>query len=163
MVSVSVRYLFYQPMDEKIKTWTLRFPVKENPYMERSHGSIGQSRCSMTSKRSIDWFLETSPARSFFSRAFALSTKTNTCLYSFDKSIKWHDFRSFFFGFVLFARFHFKVIPKSLYHFLICFIIIWRKSKLHFFLRSAQDLSRTPSAVLDLNLKCFRLAFWISG
>ena len=24
MVSVSVRYLFYQPMDEKIKTWTLR-------------------------------------------------------------------------------------------------------------------------------------------
>ena len=95
-VSVSVLYLFYQPMDEKIKTWTLRFPVKENPYKERSHGSIGQSRCSMTSKRSIDWFLETSPARSFFSRAFALSTKTNTCLYSFDKSIKWHDFRSFF-------------------------------------------------------------------
>ena len=29
----SVRYLFYQPMDEKIKTWTLRFPAKENPYM----------------------------------------------------------------------------------------------------------------------------------
>ena len=28
MVSVSVRYLFYQPMDEKIKTWTLRFPAK---------------------------------------------------------------------------------------------------------------------------------------
>ena len=28
MVSVSVRYLFYQPMDEKIKTWPLRFPVK---------------------------------------------------------------------------------------------------------------------------------------
>ena len=25
MVSVSVRYLFYQPMDEKIQTWTLRF------------------------------------------------------------------------------------------------------------------------------------------
>ena len=33
MVSVSVRYLFYQPMDEKIKTWTLRFPPKENPNM----------------------------------------------------------------------------------------------------------------------------------
>ena len=32
MVSVSVRYLFYQPMDENIKTnWTLRFPAKENP------------------------------------------------------------------------------------------------------------------------------------
>ena len=36
MVSVSVPYLFYQPMDEKIKTWTLRFPTKENPYMEKA-------------------------------------------------------------------------------------------------------------------------------
>ena len=26
--------LFYQLMDEKIKTWTLRFPAKENPNME---------------------------------------------------------------------------------------------------------------------------------
>ena len=30
MVSVSVRYLFYQPRDEKIKTWTLSFPAKGN-------------------------------------------------------------------------------------------------------------------------------------
>ena len=36
MVSVSVRYLFYQPMDEKNKTWTLRFPAKENPNMEKA-------------------------------------------------------------------------------------------------------------------------------
>ena len=36
MVSVSVRYLFYQPMDEKIKTWPLRFPAKENPNMEKA-------------------------------------------------------------------------------------------------------------------------------
>ena len=35
MVSVSVGDLFYQPMDEKIKTWTLRFPAKENPNMEK--------------------------------------------------------------------------------------------------------------------------------
>ena len=34
MVSVSVRYLFYQPMDEKIKTCPFRFPAKENPNME---------------------------------------------------------------------------------------------------------------------------------
>ena len=34
MVSVSVRHLFHKPMDEKIKTWTLRFPAKENPSME---------------------------------------------------------------------------------------------------------------------------------
>ena len=36
MVSVSVRYLCYQPMDEKIKTWPLRFPAKENPNMENA-------------------------------------------------------------------------------------------------------------------------------
>ena len=36
MVSVSVHYLFYPPLDEKIKTWTLRFPAKENPNMEKA-------------------------------------------------------------------------------------------------------------------------------
>ena len=36
MVSVSVRYLFYQPMDEKIKTWPLSFPARENPNMEKA-------------------------------------------------------------------------------------------------------------------------------
>ena len=36
LVSVSVRYLFYQPMDEKIKTCTLHFPAKENPNMEKA-------------------------------------------------------------------------------------------------------------------------------
>ena len=33
LVAVSVRSLFYQPMDEKIKTWPLLFPAKENPNM----------------------------------------------------------------------------------------------------------------------------------
>ena len=36
MVSVSVRHLFHKPMDEKIKTWTLCFPAKENPDMEKA-------------------------------------------------------------------------------------------------------------------------------
>ena len=27
-------YLFYQPMDEKIKTWPLRFPAKEPKHGE---------------------------------------------------------------------------------------------------------------------------------
>ena len=36
MVSVSVRYLLYQPMDEKIKTWPLRFLIKENRNMEKA-------------------------------------------------------------------------------------------------------------------------------
>ena len=30
------RYLFYQLMNEKIKTWPLRFPAKENPNMEKA-------------------------------------------------------------------------------------------------------------------------------
>ena len=36
MVSVIVRYLFYQPMGEKIKTWPLRFLAKENLNMEKA-------------------------------------------------------------------------------------------------------------------------------
>ena len=36
MVSINVPYLYYQPMGEKIKTWTLRFPVKEKPNMEKA-------------------------------------------------------------------------------------------------------------------------------
>ena len=36
MVSVSVRHLFRKPMDEKIKTWTLRFPAKGNSIMEKA-------------------------------------------------------------------------------------------------------------------------------
>ena len=30
------RYLFYQLMNEKIKTWPLRFPAKEDPNMEKA-------------------------------------------------------------------------------------------------------------------------------
>ena len=37
MVSVSVSYLFYQPMDEKIKIWTLRFPtLRSRPNKEKA-------------------------------------------------------------------------------------------------------------------------------
>ena len=37
MVSVSVRYVFYQSMDEKFKTWLFaRFPAEENPNMEKA-------------------------------------------------------------------------------------------------------------------------------
>ena len=31
-----VKYSFYQRMDEKIKTWTLCFPAKENPNIEKA-------------------------------------------------------------------------------------------------------------------------------
>ena len=36
MISASVRYLFYQPMDEKTKTGPLPFPAKENLNMEKA-------------------------------------------------------------------------------------------------------------------------------
>ena len=70
MVSVSVSYLFYQPMDEKIKTWPLRFPPKENPNMKKALFEW-PIVLQLTSKRSIDWFLESSQAWSFFTRTFA--------------------------------------------------------------------------------------------
>ena len=33
---VKCSLLFHQPMDEKIKTWTLCFPAKENCNMEKA-------------------------------------------------------------------------------------------------------------------------------
>ena len=36
LVSVNFRHLFYQPMEEKIKTWTLRLPAKEISDMEKA-------------------------------------------------------------------------------------------------------------------------------
>ena len=35
-ISQCVLSVFYQPMDKKIKTWTLSFPAKENPNMEKA-------------------------------------------------------------------------------------------------------------------------------
>ena len=55
MVSVTVRYLFCQPVDKKIKTWTLRFRAKENPNMEMSLFNWPiVLQYDMTSKQSID-------------------------------------------------------------------------------------------------------------
>ena len=75
---VSVRYLFYQSMDEKIKTWTLRFPAKENTNME---------------KALFDWpiVLQYDVKAKYpliFTRAFAEPTKRHSRLYPFDKPIK---------------------------------------------------------------------------
>ena len=36
MVSISVHHLFYEPLDEKIKTWTLRFSGIKNPNVEKA-------------------------------------------------------------------------------------------------------------------------------
>ena len=76
------------------------FPPKKT-LIWRSHCSIGQSCCSMTSKQSIDWFLESSRAWSFF--------KSHARLYPFDKPIKSLYFRaSHFDGQTKIALFTFK-------------------------------------------------------
>ena len=36
MVSVRVRYLFYKPIDDKMKTWPLRFLAKGNPNIKKA-------------------------------------------------------------------------------------------------------------------------------
>ena len=63
------------------------FPPKKT-LIWRRHCTIGQLCCSMTSKRNIDWFLESSRAWSFFTLAFASPTKSHARFYPFDKSIK---------------------------------------------------------------------------
>ena len=105
---ISVRYLFYQPVDEKIKTWTLRFPAKENlnikgalfdwpivlQYDVKAYRLISRSFSGLN----------------FFSPECSLNQPkaTHVCIRSINQ---WSLVLS-----VLFARFHFKVIPKSLYH-----------------------------------------------
>ena len=113
MVAVSVRYLFYQPMDKKIKTWSLRFPVKENPNMEKALFDWPivlqydvKAKYRLISRKFSDV--------KFFHLSVRLTNQTPRALYPFDKPIKSLYFRSFVFS-VLFAGFHFKVIRKLLY------------------------------------------------
>ena len=104
MISVSVRYLHYHQWIKRSNHGPFVFPPKKS-LIWRRHCSIGQSCCSMTSKRSIDCFLESS----------ASPTKSHARLCPFNKPIKSLYFRLFVVS-VLFVRFHFKVIRKSLYH-----------------------------------------------
>ena len=70
MVSLSVSYLSYQPMDEKIKTWTLLFSAKGNPNMEKALFDWPivlqydvKAKYRLTSRKFLAYF--------FFTRAFA--------------------------------------------------------------------------------------------
>ena len=74
MVSVSARYLFYQPMDEKIKTWPLRFPAKENPNMEKPSFDWPVV-LQYDVKANIDWFLENSSRITFFQPSIRLTNQ----------------------------------------------------------------------------------------
>ena len=99
MVWVSVSYLFYQPMDEKIKIWTPRFPTKENPNME---------------KALLDWPIVLQydikakyrlisrkfPGMKFFHPNVRLTNQSHTRFYPFDKPTKSLYFRSFVVCFV---------------------------------------------------------------
>ena len=63
------------------------FPPKKT-LIWRSHCLIGQSCCSMKSKCSIDWFLESSSDEKFFQPSIHLTNQKPCRLYPFDKPIK---------------------------------------------------------------------------
>ena len=114
MVSVSVRYLFYQPMDEKIKTWPLSFPPKENPNME---------------KALFDWPIV---LQYDVKAKYGLVSRKFSGMKFFHPSVRLTNQKPLAFVCVrytnqialflfvcclLFSRFYFKVIRKSLYRF----------------------------------------------
>ena len=107
MVSVSVRHLFHKPMDEKIKTWTLRFPAKENPNMERA--LFDWPIVLQYDVKAKDPLISRKfSGMKFFHLSVRLTNeKPDAFVCPFDKPIKSLYFHSF-------ARFHFKVIRKSL-------------------------------------------------
>ena len=115
MVSLSVRYLFYQPIDEKIKTWTLRSSAKENPYMEKAlfDWPIVLQYDVKAEYRLIS--RKFSGAKFFHPSVNSLNQPKATTggIRSINQSNRTISVR--FVVSALFARFHFKVIGKSLY------------------------------------------------
>ena len=112
MVSVSVRYLFYPPMDEKIKTWSVRFPGKENHNMKKAlfdwpivlqYDVKAKYRLISRKFSGLKFFHPTVHLTNQKPRVFVSVRRTN-------------QIRSFVVS-VLFARLHFKVIRKSLNHY----------------------------------------------
>ena len=86
-------------MDEKIKTWPLRFSAKKT-LVWRRHCSIGQSCCSMTSKRSIYAFLRVLGHEIFSPERRLTNQKPRAFnIYPFDKTIKSFYFCSFVFSY----------------------------------------------------------------
>ena len=74
IVSLSVRSLFFQPMDEKIKTWPLRVPAKENPNMEKPLFDW-PIMLQYDVKANIDWFQESSSGIMFFQPSIRLTNQ----------------------------------------------------------------------------------------
>jgi len=59
-------------MDEKIKTWLLRFPAKENPNMEKA---LFDWPIVLQYEWSIDWFLESSSGMKIFHQSVRLTNQ----------------------------------------------------------------------------------------
>ena len=83
------------------------FPPKKT-LIRRRHCSIGQSSCGMTSKRSIDRFLENSPERSLNH-----PKATRVCIRSINQSNRSISVRLLF---LFCSRVFISVIRKSLYY-----------------------------------------------
>ena len=114
MVSISVRHLFHKPMDEKIKTWTLRFPAKEDPNIEKA--LFDWPIVLQYDVKAKDPLISRkfSGMKFFYAGVRLTNQKPHTFVCPFDKPINSLYFRSFVVS-VLFARFHFTVVRKLLY------------------------------------------------
>ena len=91
-------------MDEKIKTWALPFPAKENPNIEKA---LFDWPIVLRYDVKVNYQLISRKFcrhEVFFSRAFAQPTKSPAHLYPFHKPIKSLYFRSFIVLFSLFVR-----------------------------------------------------------
>ena len=54
MVLENVRHLFQQPMDKKIKTWTLPFPAKGNLVCYTAVFSVVTQRCCVRTLKTAE-------------------------------------------------------------------------------------------------------------
>ena len=146
MVSVSVRYLFYQPMDEKIKTWTLRFPAKENPNMEKA---LFDWPIVLQYDVKAKYWLS---SRKFFGhevfsaeRSLNQPKATRVCIRSINQSNRCIPVRLFFLFYsrVFISRsYKNRSITFKLFH--------YHNEKVNFtFPQSAKEVSRTPLSVLQ--------------
>ena len=130
IVPVSVGYLFYQPMDEKIKTWTLHFPAKENPNMEKE--LFNWPIVLQHDLKAKYWlFSKKFSGMKFFHPSIRLTNQKPRAFDLFNKRIKTLYFHSFVVS-VLFAHFHFKIIRKSLYQVYSFQWMVSIQKKLHF-------------------------------
>ena len=150
-----------------ISQWMIRskhglfvFPPQKT-LTRRRHWSIGQSCCSMTSKRSIDWFVWEFSGMKFFSpeRTLNQPKPTCVCIRSITNFYYTAPFPFVFFS-VLFARFHFKVIRKS--H--LCWaLLLYYNCLIERFHSRGQQLCNFIDFALEkvqLPQDCFRTPTW---